>query len=307
MPELTLTLPPSLAGPALDPAILAGQLAPASLAGYQRDIAVYLCFCDDLQTALKAASLARWRTHLAQHTRLSPHTINRRLAAVKRLLHEAAAQGYVARATPEAFGRVPGVPVKALKDRLKATARTRITPGQMRQLCETPDPRTLIGRRDRALLHTLATSGCRVSEVVTLTAAQLLSRDGNFFLAVLGKNQTEARTAPLSHEAYASIQAWLARRPVESAYLFTSFAGKGHRPTARPMHLSAAWRAVQRAARRLELAHVKPHDFRRFVGTELAKRDIRLAQKALGHKRIETTARHYVLDELAGGLTDGLY
>ena len=307
MPELTLTLPPSLAGPALDPAILAGQLAPASLAGYQRDIAVYLCFCDDLQTALKAASLARWRTHLAQHTRLSPHTINRRLAAVKRLLHEAAAQGYVARATPEAFGRVPGVPVKALKDRLKATARTRITPGQMRQLCETPDPRTLIGRRDRALLHTLATSGCRVSEVVTLTAAQLLSRDGNFFLAVLGKNQTEARTAPLSHEAYASIQAWLARRPVESAYLFTSFAGKGHRPTARPMHLSAAWRAVQRAARRLELAHVKPHDFRRFVGTELARRDIRLAQKALGHKRIETTARQYVLDELAGGLTDGLY
>jgi integrase len=73
------------------------------------------------------------------------------------------------------------------------------------------------------------------------------------------------------------------------------------------MHLSAAWRAVQRAAQRVGLAHVKPHDFRRFVGTELARRDIRLAQKALGHKRIETTARHYVLDELAGGLTDGLY
>ena len=102
-------------------------------------------------------------------------------------------------------------------------------------------------------------------------------------------------------------QAWLARRPVESAAVFTSFAGKGHRPTARPLHLSSAWRAVQRAARRVGLAHVKPHDFRRFVGTELARRDIRLAQKALGHKRIETTARHYVLDELAGGLTDGLY
>jgi integrase len=111
----------------------------------------------------------------------------------------------------------------------------------------------------------------------------------------------------LSHEAYASIQAWLARRSVESVYIFTSFAGKGHRPTARPMHLSAAWRAVQRYAERVGLAHVKPHDFRRFVGTELARHDIRLAQKALGHKRIETTARHYVLDELAGGLTDHLY
>ena len=173
MPERTLTLPPPLADPALDPAILAGQLAPASLAGYRRDVALYLRFCGEPQTALQAASLARWRTHLAQATRLSPHTINRRLAAVKRLLQEAAAQGYVASATAEAFRRVPGVPVKALKDRLKATARTRLTPGQMRQLCETPDPRTLIGRRDRALLHTLATSGCRVSEVVTLTAAQL--------------------------------------------------------------------------------------------------------------------------------------
>jgi len=73
------------------------------------------------------------------------------------------------------------------------------------------------------------------------------------------------------------------------------------------MSLTAVWQAVQQYAAAVGLRHVKPHDFRRFVGTELAKRDIRLAQKALGHKRIETTARHYVLDELAGGLTDGLY
>jgi site-specific recombinase XerD len=307
MPDLTLILPPAPAWPGLDPGLLTGQLAPASLAGYRRDVALYVRFCGDATTVLEATSLARWRTHLAQHTRLSPHTINRRLAAVKRLVQEAALQGYVEETTAAAFQRVAGVSVKALKERTKATSRIRIAPGEMRLLCEAPDRTTVRGWRDRALLHTLATSGCRVSEVVTLTTAQLLSRDGNFFLAVLGKNQTEHRTTPLSHEAYASIQAWLARRPVESGYVFTSFAGKGHRPTVRPMHLSAAWRAVQRYAERVGLAHVKPHDFRRFVGTELARRDIRLAQKALGHKRIETTARHYVLDELAGGLTDGLY
>jgi hypothetical protein len=43
------------------------------------------------------------------------------------------------------------------------------------------------------------------------------------------------------------------------------------------------------------------------VGTRLAAKDIRKAQKALGHKRIDTTARHYVLDELEAGLTDDLY
>jgi len=59
--------------------------------------------------------------------------------------------------------------------------------------------------------------------------------------------------------------------------------------------------------RRRGAAALKPHDFRRFVGTELAKKDLRQAQKALGHSRIETTAKHYILDELEVGLTDGLY
>ena len=54
------------------------------------------------------------------------------------------------------------------------------------------------------------------------------------------------------------------------------------------------------------LSHIKPHDVRRFVGTPRAKRDIRRAQKVLGHKRIDTTAQHYVLDELEAGLTDDL-
>jgi len=289
-------------------AILTGHLAPASLALYRRDIAAYLRFCGSAAATLESASLARWRTHLAQATALSPHTINRMLAAVKRLVHEGAAQGYLDATTAATFAVVPGVRPAALKDRLKATARIRLTPGQMRQLCEAPDPQTLRGRRDRALLATLASSGGRIAEVVSLTAAQIRVQAGYFFVDILGKHQTAARTAPLSHEAYTAIQAWLARRPVESPFVFTSFAGRGlGRVTAAPLSTVGARRLVQRYATQVGFAHVKPHDFRRFVGTELAKRDIRQAQKALGHKRIETTARHYVLDDLAGGLTDGLY
>lgn len=54
------------------------------------------------------------------------------------------------------------------------------------------------------------------------------------------------------------------------------------------------------------LQHVKPHDFRRYVGTQLAESDIRLAQKQLRHKRIETTAQHYVLDDVKLGHMDSL-
>lgn len=288
-----------------DTSILTGQLTPASLAGYRHDLAAYLRFCEDEATALDAATLARWRIHMAQATRLSPHTINRRLAVIKRVVGEAAAQGAVPSATADAFQRVRGLPIKALKDRLRIPIR--ITPAQMRRLCEAPDLTTLTGWRDRALLHTLASSGCRVSEIVSLTPTQIRIRDDGMFVEVLGKNQVAPRLAPLAHESYGAIEAWLARRPVESPYVFTSVVGKGTRPTATPLDRSAAWRIVTRYARHIGLQHVSPHSFRRFVGTELAKRDIRQAQRALGHARIETTARHYVLDDLAGGLTDGLY
>ena len=239
--------------------LLAGHLAPASLLGYGRDLAAYERFCTVDAAPLQAASLVAWRTALAQHTRVSPHTINRRIAAVKRLVAKAALVGQVDRTTAEAFARITGVKVPALKARLKPTTRTRITPGQMRRLCEAPATTQLIGWRDRAVLHTLASSGCRVSEVVSLTSAQVLTRQGSFFVAVLGKNQLVPREAPLSHEAYSAIDAWLARRPVASAYLFTSFGGKGQRPTARPMHISqrggwcgsttrrSAWRGRYRA------------------------------------------------------------
>ena len=306
---MATTLLSPLPGPATWPesAILTGHLAPSSLRKYHQAQRAYLAFCEAPAQALQATSLARWRTHLAQHTSLSPHTINRLLAAIKRLVKEAAAQGYLDVVTAAAFASVAGVKPQALKDRLKTTTRTRLTPGQMRLLCDAPDPQTLRGRRDRALLATLASSGCRVSEVVTLTAAQIASRTGRFVLQVLGKNQTAPREAPLSQEAYMLIEAWLARRPVASDAIFTRFAGRGPRATAHPMSPTAVWQAVQCYAAVVGLQHVKPHDFRRFVGTELAKRDIRQAQKALGHARIETTAKHYVLDELEVGLTDGLY
>ena len=89
--------------------------------------------------------------------------------------------------------------------------------------------------------------------------------------------------------------------------IFTSFGGRGGRLSTAPLSSVGVWRVVQRYAEQVGQADVKPHDFRRFVGTQLARPDIRIAQKALGHKRIDTTAAHYVLDELEPNLADDLY
>ncbi|MBA3532855.1 MAG: tyrosine-type recombinase/integrase, partial [Ardenticatenales bacterium] len=139
-------------------------------------------------------------------------------------------------------------------------------------------------------------SGLRVSELASLKSEQLVERDGGHFLLVLGKNDVVPREAPLSKEARAAAG-------VDCEYIFTSFGGRGGRLTETSISTVGAWQAVQRYSTQIGLADVKPHDFR----TQLAKGDIRQAQKALGHKRIDTTAAHYVLDELEPNLTDDLY
>lgn len=288
--------------------ILTGQLAASSIAMYQRDFLAYLDFAGTSEQAFNAVTLARYRTHLAEHTALSPNTINRMLAAVKRLMKEAAIQGYMSHESAEAFEQVRGVKLSAMIERTKDTARTRIIPDAMRRLAETPDTTTLIGKRDAALLHTLASSGLRASELASLLCVHISQVGSNYVLAVRGKNQAQYEDAPLSREAGEAIEVWLEARPVQSAYVFTSFTGRGEsRAIDKPMSEVAIWQTVQKYTRQIGLEHVKPHDLRRFVGTQLAKTDIRKAQKALRHKRIDTTARHYVLDDLEPGLTNNLY
>jgi integrase len=128
---------------------------------------------------------------------------------------------------------------------------------------------------------------------------------------VLGKGAKDPEDAPMNSETYHLIQEWIAARPVPSPYIFTSFAGRGGaaRATDRPIDPSAIWRTVQEYATACGLAHIKPHDLRRFFGTTIVAKtgDIRKAQKSLRHKSIETTARYYVLNEVDPTVSEGMY
>jgi len=300
-----------------DTSILAGQIAESSQAMYKRDFRAYLTFAGSFERAMQPSTLARWRSHLANETEYSPRTINRMLAATKRLMREAAMQGYVSHEIAEQFSQVPGVKVKALKERQRANNRIMIRPEDMRAICSAPDVSTLAGKMHRALLATLASSGMRISEAVTLTLGQIeygVDDRGQFgyTVKVLGKNETEPSERPLSTEAYNLICEWLEARSaagVDCEHIFTGTGGRGaRRPLSTPIAPQSAWEMVKRYAEAVGVSHVKPHDFRRFVGTRLVKeRGIRAAQQALGHKSIETTARNYDLSSLERGMTENLY
>ncbi len=286
---------------------LASRLATSSIAMYQRDAAAYVGWasqgrCDPLSPQCFMA----WRDHLVADTTMSPNTINRMLAAVKRLMREAAKRERIPEELEIRFSRVEGVSVRALRERLKLNARTRIEPEEMRALCELPDIGTLCGLRDAAMLATLASSGVRIEELVTLTWSQIKRRKQGYLLLVRGKTDTDYREAPLSIEAYEKLLVWKARQPVASAWVFTGFDGPRQIPRARHISTEGAGQRIKWYARKIDLA-AKPHDLRRFVGTQLAKQDLRKAQVALGHKNIATTAKNYVLDSLEVGMTDHLY
>ncbi len=295
-----------------DSSILAGQLAPSSLAMYTRDFSAYLSFAQNTEAALSATTFARWRTWLAQVTTLSPNTINRMLAATKRLMKEAAIQGYITHEQAKAFGHIEGVKVAALKTRLKVNARTRIEPEGMRAMTNAAETERMIGLRNAALLHTAATSALRVSELAMLKQEHVVRRLNGFVVRVMGKNEIAYTDTTLSPEAYAAIQLWLAARPIESEYIFTRFDGRGKggqgtRASVQPLSRKSIWQIVKKHATKAGLDFVKTHDMRRFGGTQVAKNDLRKAQKLLRHKRIETTITGYVLDDLEIGMTDNLY
>lgn len=303
---MTDLLPVSLT---FDTAILAGSVSSSSLAIYQRDFRAYLAYAQTPDMALDSSTLARWRTYLVHTTSLSPNTINRMLSAVKRLMNAAAEQNYLSFEVAEAFQRVRGVKVGSLKDRVRVRNRVKIEPETMRTIIDSIDTSTLVGARNRAMFLTLASSGLRIKELAHLKQKQIIHRDNGHLLhlyAQEGKNLEEDREANISTEAVQAINAWLTMRPIQSEYIFTSFEGRGDsRALSKPITSQGAWLVVKEIAEPL-VDGVKPHDFRRFVGTQLAKKDIREAQLALGHKRIETTAK-YDLREIRVGATDDLF
>lgn len=290
-----------------DTNIIAGITKPATKAMYQRDMLAYLAFAQTREMALKPSTLARWRTNLVNETTYSPNTINRMLSSVRSIMQEAAMQEYISYEIARAFGQIDGVKVEALEDRQKEHSQTKISSEDMRRLTNAPDVNGLVGLRDKALLHTLASSGIRASEAAKLTIDRIGKEGINYYVEVKGKNDKKYRRALLTKEAFDAIQAWLAKRDVDVSAVFTGFKNQTLESTGTALSPVSIWRIVQKYADECSLDWIKPHDFRRYVATQLTRKyGLRKAQQALGHKRIATTEK-YDLSELELGLTNDLY
>jgi integrase/recombinase XerD len=289
---------------------LPGQAAPSTVAEYQADLQHYLAFCHyDVERARHPDALRAWKQWMVNATRLSPHTINRRLACIKTLARLSAQELGMDAQQCYNFHLVTPVKVRALKHRLNPWAQTWLAAEEVRRLWRVPDPTTLGGLRDRALIALLASSGCRLGEAVTLLQWQIHWGHGQGYVSIVGKAHAEPRMAPLTAEAYSWLALWLKARQdagVDVPRVFTQMR-QGGKVTPKPLARQGAYHVLKAYATQIGLRHFKPHDLRRFVGNRLAEADIRQAQLALGHVNIATTTRYVRNVQRIVGLTEGVW
>jgi integrase/recombinase XerD len=155
-------------------------------------------------------------------------------------------------------------------------------------LLRQPDPATLIGLRDKAMLELLYATGLRVSELIGLRPGDINLERG--FLIVLGKGSKE-RAVPIGESAIIHLQAYLERARMlllgnkSSEYVFIS---SKHRGITRQMF----WERIKYYARKAGIRqHVSPHTLRHSFATHLLDNgaDLRAVQAMLGHSDISTT------------------
>ncbi len=256
-------------------------LAARTISAYSRDLVRYIRF-------LKKNRIARIQdTDTTIILRYLIHLRNQGLGTTSRARHLVTIRGFYRflvqeKHIPTNHAKVVDLPKRhvSLPDVLSVD--------EVKKLLEVPEPVTLAGYRDAAMLELLYAAGLRVSELISL---KLL--DVNLeacFLRVMGKGSRE-RVVPFGTYAKLRLDDYLQMaRPGLlkeriSAFLFIARAGK-------PMTRQGFWKLLRKYAYKSGLLkHITPHTLRHSFATHLLEggADLRTVQVMLGHVDISTT------------------
>ncbi|MBM4063778.1 MAG: hypothetical protein FJ265_22165 [Planctomycetes bacterium] len=223
--------------------------------------------------------LRRYLVELEQQG-LAATSVQRKLASLRGLFAWLCAEG-----------RLAVDPAKLLKGPKAPRAVPRfLTPAQVDQLLGQPFDESPQGRRDRAILEVLYSTGCRVGECACMALGAVDLDEGTVRLRGKGNKQ---RIALLGGPARAAVAAWLpervallrAARRTDPGALWLNRYG-------RP--LSARWvfqTVVDCAASAGIDVPLTPHGLRHSFATHLLDRgaDFFTVQELLGHARLVTT------------------
>lgn len=246
-----------------------------------------------LNSTFSKATIQRYRAELLSEG-LASSTINLRLCAIRRLAQEAADNGLLPESTAQAIGRIRGVPQHGTRTGMWLTLE------QAEKLILTPDPETLAGKRDRALLGVLIGCGLRRDEAARLKVGDIQLREARWTIVDLKGKGNRTRTVPMPNWEKVLIDQWLTHLETRAgpfamnlnSHVFWPI-NRGDRPHPGPMTPHSIWVAVLKHARKAKLG-VAPHDLRRTFAklAHKGRAQLEQIQISLGHASIQTTERY---------------
>ncbi len=214
----------------------------------------------------------------------SPRATQRTASALRSLLGFLHLTGAVTRSLAAAVPSVAGRRLVGLPLHLE--------PDHVQRLLAVCNRRTLGGRRDFAVITTLARLGLRAAEVATLRLDDLRWRAGE--IVVHGKGR-RAERMPLPTDVGKAITAYLRQRPAhaQGRTVFVRLLAP-----LRPLSPTTVTGIVAAAARRAGLGCIHAHRLRHFAATQLLRAGAPLSeiQQFLRHDRLQTTAIYTKVD-----------
>ncbi|MGI8848377.1 MAG: tyrosine-type recombinase/integrase [Candidatus Dormibacteria bacterium] len=262
---------------------------------YRQDLAKFVAFSrtrkldDNVLSSVDRTTLRRYQIELAE---VMPNARSRARALVglRQFLQYGYDEGWIS----DDLSRQVVVPRYVVGDPHPIATHT------VPQLLAALPRATLRDLRDRALVHFLIASGCRIAEACALNRNDI-GRDG---FRVLGKGGKH-RTVFLTDDAHAAVQDYLGSRGPDAApALFISVAHadmpKGHPLPHNRLTTDGARTALTALRRRMSCdpashrlidALRSPHAARHTAATTLLEAtdgDVRLVQEVLGHATLET-------------------
>ncbi len=166
---------------------------------------------------------------------------------------------------------------------------------EVEKLLRSPDEKTSIGLRDKAILELMYATGMRVSEAAHLKITDLNTEIG--FIRCFGKGDKE-RIVPVGTKALRSIQKYLNQSRAKflknkiTEYLFITARGS-------LLTRQELWHRIKYYVKKAGIRkNVSPHTLRHSFATHLLAggADLRAVQEMLGHSNISTTQIYTMVD-----------
>jgi site-specific recombinase XerD len=262
---------------------LEANRSPNTLRAYSGEIKRLRLFLAERGHSLQLDDLAHedlraFQRHLALKLK-SPASRARALVAIRSWLRWLAREGLMSRDLSN------GVTLPKLEQRLPKP----IEPDELNRLLGELPAETPMEKRDRALIHFLISTGCRISEALALDRTDV-PRQGNR-LVVTGKGSKQ-RAVYLTEDAKDAIEEYLAGRTDACMALFINYDRSIEDDRHRRLTSAGARHIVKKVRRALGAWSFKsPHVARHTTATtllEVTGGDVRLVQEVLGHANLNT-------------------